>query len=190
MRCHNAPTLSRLNTSSHLSRNKAGTLVTRGVWRCRAAGVLPLPSLPPDLQPALPLICPLPSAPCRTLRSRGHAVVWGTRCEESLHAGDPELLMSLRAHGSSTVVSYFACASGSCCSAAVGSGWLSLSPLVFAFLDSGAPRFHFLPVVPPGGRFAPCRAHTDSSSTTHDASRESGRHAPLHAYCARAYHRR
>ena len=86
--------------------------------------------------------------------------------------------MSLRAHGSSTVVSCFACASGSCCSAAVGSGWLSLSPLVFAFLDSGAPRFHFLPVVPPGGRFAPCRAHTDSSSRQHtmQARRAGGTH--------------
>ena len=46
--------------------------------------------------------------------------------------------VSLRAHGSSTVVSCFACACGSCCLAAVGSGWLSLSPLVFAFLDSRA----------------------------------------------------
>eukprot|EP00964_Phaeocystis_antarctica_P085419 scaffold53948_cov44-Phaeocystis_antarctica.AAC.2 len=89
-----------------------------------------------------------------------------------------ELLMSLRAHGSSTVVSCFACASGSCCLAAVGSGWLSLSPLVFAFLDSGAPRFHFLPVVPPGGRFAPCRAHTDSSGRQHtmQAGRAGGTH--------------
>ena len=59
------------------------------------------------------------------------------RCEESLHAG-VVACESLRAHGSSTVVSCFACACGSCCLAAVGSGWLSLSPLVFAFLDSRA----------------------------------------------------
>ena len=183
MRCHNAPTLSRLNTSSHLSRNKAGTLVTRGVWGAgRAVFCLCLCPLPSALPPALPSApCRLPpDAPCdqEVMQSCG-APVAKKACMR-------ELLMSLRAHGSSTVVSCFACASGSCCSAAVGSGWLSLSPLVFAFLDSGAPRFHFLPVVPPGGRFAPCRAHTDSSSTTHDASRESGRHAPLHAYCARA----
>jgi len=57
MLCHNAPTLSRLNTSSHLSRNKAGTLVTRGV--------LPLPSA--TCPATCPAFCPLPFAPCRTL---------------------------------------------------------------------------------------------------------------------------
>ena len=64
-----------------------------------------------------------------------------------------ELLMSSMAHGSGTVVSCFGCTSGPCCSAAVGSTWLSL--LVFALWDSGAPRFHFLPVVPPSSLAGP-----------------------------------
>ena len=62
MLCHNAPALSRLNTFSHLSRNKAGKLVTRGVWGAgRAVFCLCLCPLPSALPPALP------SAPCRTL---------------------------------------------------------------------------------------------------------------------------
>ena len=71
MLCHNAPTLSRLNTSSHLSRNKPGTLVTRGVWGAERAVFCFCP-LPPAL-PSAHAVYPLPHLVIKRSCSRvGH----------------------------------------------------------------------------------------------------------------------
>lgn len=188
MLCHNAPTLSRLNTPSHLSRNKAGTLVTCGVWGAGRA-VFCLCPLRPALRPALRSAhnCLLP--PATYLESNRPCSMWGTRCEESLHAGVVDVLEGTWQQHRGELLRLRQRV------LLLGRRRLRLAIAVALSLRFFGQRRTTVPLLASGPTRRPLcalhRARRLFKQTTHGASRENGKHAPLHAYCARAwYHRR
>ena len=110
--------------------------------------------------------------------------MWGTRCEESLHAGVVDVLEGTWQQHRGELLRLRQRV------LLLGRRRLRLAIAVALSLRFFGQRRTTVPLLASGPTRRPlCAlqgAHRLFKQTTHDASQESGRYAPLHAYCARA----